>query len=86
MLEKNTHHRDIKPDNILLFNLNDRVIIKLADFGISKENDSHKKTLTATVIGTPAYLSPSLRMANLLGEDLINHSLEKSDVFSLGKK
>jgi len=32
---KNIWHRDIKPDNILIFHENDNIIVKLADFGIS---------------------------------------------------
>ncbi len=34
--EKRVIHRDIKPDNILMFFRDDKVVAKLADFGVSK--------------------------------------------------
>lgn len=47
-------HRDLKPDNILL---NKRKIVKICDFGISKEM---KKVYCQTYIGTPLYMAPEL--------------------------
>jgi serine/threonine-protein kinase len=50
-------HRDLKPANVLLAIEHGQCIPKLVDFGISvvKQGD---KTVTGTITGTPAYMSP----------------------------
>lgn len=48
-------HRDIKPSNIFLMKNN---IIKLGDFGVSKNISNFKRT--KTMIGTPLYIAPEL--------------------------
>ncbi|KRW99091.1 Protein kinase-like domain [Pseudocohnilembus persalinus] len=53
---KNIIYRDLKPENILLAQDGH---IKLADFGLSKENIG-KNENTSTFCGTPAYLSPEM--------------------------
>lgn len=68
-------HRDLKPSNVLLLDDGPRVI----DFGISKalEDDSGTAlTVTGTVLGTPAFMSPEQAMGREVGEP--------SDIFSLG--
>ena len=49
-------HRDIKPDNLLVDELDN---LKIADFGVSNliENQS---TVTGSKIGTPAFYSPEI--------------------------
>jgi serine/threonine protein kinase len=51
-------HRDLKPENILLATRtgNDRNLIKLADFGLSKSIGESMRTY----VGTPQYLPPEL--------------------------
>ena len=76
-------HRDIKPQNILLFNNN---IFKIADFGEAKNLLSNKATTKQTIRGTELYMSPILFKAikgNYFNK-YINHNPFKSDVFSLG--
>jgi len=48
----NVVYRDLKPENILLDNYGH---IKLADFGLSTEEDKSK-----SICGTPQYLSPEM--------------------------
>lgn len=48
-------HRDIKPGNLLLFE-ND--VVKIADFGIARSQESITLTLTGLTMGTPEYMSP----------------------------
>ena len=81
----NISHRDIKPQNILFFNKNNKY--KLADFGEAKEyfnNDCY--TNQQTLRGTELYMSPilfnALRSKKFL--KYVNHNSFKSDVFSFG--
>jgi serine/threonine protein kinase len=65
-------HRDPKPANVLLAADGPRVI----DFGIAKALDLASGTVTGTVMGTPAYMSPEQAWGGDIGP--------ASDVFSLG--
>ena len=53
-------HRDIKPDNIYLVDVDGEPFVKVLDFGIAKKTDeaSLKMTSTNAIIGTPYYMSP----------------------------
>ncbi|ELP85785.1 protein serine/threonine kinase, putative [Entamoeba invadens IP1] len=56
-------HRDIKPDNVLVFSLdkNIPVFAKLTDFGSSRNLNMLMTNMTFTKgIGTPAYMSPEV--------------------------
>ena len=77
--KKNITHRDIKPQNILLFKQN---IFKVADLGEAKnaENKSQKMTLR----GSELYMSPLLYERYKNNRKDVLHNPYKSDVFSLG--
>ncbi|CAG9335451.1 unnamed protein product [Blepharisma stoltei] len=87
MQENNLTHRDIKPANILVFPEN---VLKLADFGLSIQEDDLLGAQILDVVGTVLYLSPILKQAYIdifEGKNLtatVHHNPYKSDVYSLG--
>jgi serine/threonine protein kinase/tetratricopeptide (TPR) repeat protein len=66
-------HRDVKPSNIMIDGASRARIL---DFGIATWSDHVDDTSTATVAGTPGYMSPE----QIKGESLT----PASDLFSLG--
>ena len=52
-------HRDVKPNNIVVNEVNGKLVAKLVDLGIAKESDgADDLTQTGTTMGTPIYMSP----------------------------
>ena len=81
--QKGIIHRDIKPSNVLVTLHHGEPMPKVIDFGIAKATNQKltEKTLFtnyATMIGTPAYMSPE--QAELTSMDVDT----RSDVYSLG--
>ena len=71
-------HRDIKPENLFLTDLGQPPFVKVLDFGLAKfEVPGGKElTLTGTLLGTPAYMSPEqLRESK--------HATELGDLWAL---
>ena len=81
--QKGIIHRDIKPSNVLVTLHHGESMPKVIDFGIAKATNQKltEKTLFtnhATMIGTPAYMSPE--QAELTSMDVDT----RTDVYSLG--
>lgn len=66
-------HRDIKPQNIMLFSDG---TIKVMDFGIARFSRSDGKTLSDKTIGSVHYISPEQARGDITDE--------KSDIYSVG--
>ena len=52
-------HRDLKPGNIFLTEVNDEVIVKIGDYGLSKAFDLaglSGQSMTGSVAGTPVFI------------------------------
>ena len=79
-LERNgIAHRDIKPQNILVYENN---TYKLADFGEAKKMKDI--TIESTLRGSELYMSPVLYNGLKYNKKDVVHNAYKSDVFSLG--
>lgn len=75
---QNVIHRDLKPHNIMLSEVDGSEYVKVLDFGLVKaieQDDEEQLTSTGQVLGTPQYISPEQA-----GGDVVDR---RSDLFSL---
>lgn len=72
-------HRDVKPSNILVEQLEDQSYKPyLTDFGIARDLEAHDQTATGIIAGTPAFMAPE----QARGE---SRTIERrTDVYCLG--
>jgi len=79
---KGVIHRDLKPGNILVCELDGKGVPKIIDFGIAKAVDPAPDQLPVTqageLIGTPEYMSPEQASFGAIDIDT------RSDVYALG--
>ena len=78
--KNNIAHRDIKPQNILIFPNN---VYKIADLGEMAQNIKNFEN-QLTIKGSASFLSPALKNGLEHNELGVKHNAYKSDVFSLG--
>ncbi|CAD8124311.1 unnamed protein product [Paramecium sonneborni] len=77
LIQNSIIHRDLKPANILVeFDANQRIILKLTDFGMGRILDDISIKQFQTRVGTPIYMAPQI----VNGEPFSS----KCDIFSLG--
>ena len=70
-------HRDLKPDNLILSEVEARLFVRVLDFGVAHDSrDEAPLTRTGAILGTALYMSPE--QARGLALD------GRSDLYSLG--
>ncbi len=79
LLSKNIMHRDLKPQNILIFPFN---VVKLADFGLAKNFQDEQKF--KTLCGSPIYMAPEILIPNGSFDKKQRSYTTKADLWSLG--
>ena len=57
---KGIQHRDLKPANILISEMQGTQILKLTDFGLSKQGVNESNSKTYSFCGTPEYVAPEI--------------------------
>jgi serine/threonine protein kinase len=62
---ENIVHRDLKPENLLLKTSDDKLSVKIADFGLSKIVGA--EVIMKTACGTPSYVAPEVLEARPTG-------------------
>ncbi|KFE69891.1 serine/threonine protein kinase [Hyalangium minutum] len=76
--EQNAVHRDLKPHNIMVQQLDGKDFVKVLDFGLVKaleQDEEEQLTSTGQVLGTPQYMPPEQA-----GGEVVD---QRSDLYSL---
>lgn len=79
LLSQNIMHRDLKPQNILVFPCD---VVKLADFGLAK--NFHDEQKFKTLCGSPIYMAPEILIPNISLDKKQRSYTIKADLWSLG--
>jgi serine/threonine protein kinase len=58
--DKGIIHRDLKPENLILSSIQSDIDVKIADFGLSIEDDESTKEERQIACGTPLYIAPEM--------------------------
>jgi serine/threonine protein kinase len=77
MHPKGEWHRDIKPNNLLLYKYtNGEEIVRLTDFGLAQKPSNNNSSMTCSPYGTPGYIDPAAIQTGIYTWE--------SDIYSLG--
>jgi WD40 repeat protein/serine/threonine protein kinase len=81
--KKGIIHRDVKPSNVLVTEVDGKPVPKVIDFGVARATEHRSAerdafTLSGQLIGTPEYMSPEQASLNIQDIDT------GTDVYSLG--
>lgn len=83
----NCRHGDLKPGNILCVQKGEELVLKIADFGVSRihhaQTTYRKGQLTMSVLLTPSYQGPEVEFEGVDKNDPLPRS-RKYDIWSLG--
>jgi serine/threonine-protein kinase len=74
MCENNVIHRDVKPNNILISEDNEIILV---DFGLAKEEGQKTLSVGDELFGTPRFMAPERVLDS-------EHLTIKTDIYSLG--
>ncbi|OQR87296.1 calcium/calmodulin-dependent protein kinase [Thraustotheca clavata] len=73
-------HRDLKPDNILMTSRDDDASIKIADFGLAKQDAMENNMISSC--GTPEYIAPEIAR-NVFSKEKTPYG-KAVDIWSIG--
>jgi serine/threonine protein kinase len=77
---KNILHRDLNPNNILVFVENEEPVVKVSDFGLGKSLESLSAQTNSHTVGYGQFLYTAPEQY-----DQLNQATAKSDIYSLGR-
>jgi serine/threonine-protein kinase/endoribonuclease IRE1 len=81
---KNIVHKDLTPNNVLLSKKEDLILVKLIDFGLSKQLKDGKSSFSQTKnLGTMGFIAPEL-LKNSKKTNIPPKPTFASDIWSLG--
>lgn len=76
-------HYDLKPENVLISRINNKIVVKLTDFDCSKESAEGRSSVTSSCRGTPAYMAPEVASTGPIRDQTFRIT-DAIDVYSFG--